>query len=169
MSGHQHSALLLHGLDESDQTWILAQLGEDDQRLLGEHLAELKDLGIPADAGLAQEAITAHRTKAPSDPLRAATAAQMQAVLAEEPQWLVRQVLALEDWPWREAFLAQFPAHERRRNSQAIDLPPKVAENLRQQLLQRLTQCHSRAEPRPQRQANNSLLRALQHAVRRWL
>jgi len=171
MSGHQHSALLLHGLEESDRHWILAQLAEDDRRILGEHLAELKDLGIPADAGLVQEAITAHGSLAPSgDPLHAATAAQMQVLLSDEPQWLVRQVLALEDWPWRRDFLALLPHHERTRHNQPGALSPKVAESLRQQLAQRLMQCRSlRAEPRPPRQASNNLIQALQNAVRRWL
>jgi hypothetical protein len=114
MPAHRQSALLLHGLAPADQRWILSRLEPDDARVLRAHLRELRDLGIPADPALVPSAAPA----APgADPHAAvvtrASAAGLQLALGEEPAWVVAQVLALRDWPWRSAFLDGLPAERR--------------------------------------------------------
>ncbi len=182
MSKHRQSALLLHGLSDADQRWILARLAAEDQRILGEHLSELKSLGIPADRVLIDDAtgdtVASDSTKpvqphVAADPLHAASAAQMRALLANEPAWLVRQVLALDNWAWRPDYLAALNAAERERLRVTGETPlvagSKVAERLRAQLVLRLAGIDlkhpgDRPVPTPQR-----LLSSVQQAIRRWL
>lgn len=138
MTAHRQSALLLHGLNDSDRRWILGRLDEDNRRVLAEHLAELETLGIPADPRFVQAVLPTSETQ---DPLRSASAAQMVAVLANEPLWLVRQVLALENWPWRQEFIARLtPGQQRLMTSPPPVLRGRVAERLRWHVSQRLGQ-----------------------------
>lgn len=106
MPAHRQSALLLHGLSAADQRWILARVDAVDAAVLRAHLRELRELGIPADPALAPSAAPA---ASGADPHAAhvarASAAGLQLALGDEPAWLVAQVLALRDWPWRAAFL----------------------------------------------------------------
>lgn len=108
MPAHRQSALLLHGLSQADQRWILAQLPQDDATVLRGHLRELKELGIPADPSLAPSSAPAGAFAAPgadAGAIARASAAGMQLALAEEPAWLVARLLALRAWPWQAAFL----------------------------------------------------------------
>ena len=108
MPAHRQSALLLHGLSQADQRWILSQLPQDDARVLRSHLRELKQLGIPADPSLAPAAAPAapHAgTGQDAAVVGRASAAVMQLALADEPAWMIAQLLALRPWPWRSAFL----------------------------------------------------------------
>ncbi|RSZ56288.1 hypothetical protein HF313_22245 [Massilia atriviolacea] len=138
MAAHRQSALLLHGLGQADQRWILSQLGEEDRRILAGHLAELKELGIPADPAIARQAGGA-RAVADQGPLHKASAATMLQVLADEPLWLVRQVLALADWPWRQAYLEAHPEQQRERLGGEVHPPlhPQAAQRLLARLAER--------------------------------
>lgn len=104
MSAYRQSALLLHGLNEADQRWILEQLNVDDRSQLRDHLAELRELGIPADRNILTS-LGISETGERLDDLQAASASEMQMVLRDEPLWMLKQVLALESWPWKEQFL----------------------------------------------------------------
>jgi hypothetical protein len=176
MPQHRQSALLLHGLAEADRRWILARLPNEDQQILDAHLSELKSLGIPADPVLLDTAMVAARAPrrgVVADPLQRASASQMQALLAEEPVWLVRHVLALEAWPWKQDFLAAQNANRRERLLAAGQSPAaagsKVAERLRAQLTQRLADADfACAAGQPHRSASPGLLNAAQQMVRRW-
>jgi hypothetical protein len=108
MPAHRQSALLLHGLSQADQRWILAQLPRDDASVLRGHLRELKQLGIPADPSLAPSSAPAGAhagAELDAATLARASAAGMQLALSDEPAWLVAQLLAVRPWPWRAAFL----------------------------------------------------------------
>lgn len=139
MSGYRQSALLLHGLHTTDQRWILDQLSKDDQEQLRSHLLELKQLGIPADRStLANLGIS--ETGGKLDELQAARAADMQLLLKDEPLWLVKQVLSMENWPWKPEFIAGLN-HVQADKLQQMQLQPAVAkaqEILRSHLLQQL-------------------------------
>lgn len=186
MSRHRQSALLLHGLSALDQHWILARLPAEDQRILGEHLSELRSLGIPADPALFDamtgdasvvESARSSPRRAAADPLQAASGAQMDALLADEPVWLVRHVLALENWSWREDFLAAQTSARRERlkmtGGMTDDAPGpaggKLAECLRAQLLLRLQGFDLDRAARQPVQTPQGLLSSVQQVVRRWL
>lgn len=182
MPGYRQSALVLHGLSEADQRWILARVEDDDQRVLGAHLTELKSLGIPADPALTEAAASASATMGPTnssrrpiaaDPLMTASAAQVGIALADEPIWLVRQVLALEDWPWRQEFLASLAPGRRERltptNGAPISVSGKLAECLRAHLSSRLVTGDFDGATDQAVQASRNLLPTLRQAVRRWL
>lgn len=167
MPGHRQSALLLHGLSAPDRRWVLEQLAAPDQLILNQHLNELKSLGIPADA-----AFSADRRPPPAAAtLETASADQMRRLLAEEPVWLVRHLLALADWPWRDDFLATLPASQRRRMTAAHRAPlaPRAAQSLLAQLTQRLAGAH-RMTPsaQPLEAAAGGLLQRLRRTLRRW-
>ncbi|NHZ89943.1 hypothetical protein F2P45_13105 [Massilia sp. CCM 8733] len=165
MPAHRQSALLLHGLGQADQRWILSQLGEQDRRILAGHLAELKELGIPADPSIARQAGGA-RAVADQGPLHKASAATMLQVLADEPAWLVRQVLGLSDWPWRQAYLEAHPEQQRARlgGDAGTPLHPQAAQRLMERLAERAGQ-HA-ASPATPASAPGPLAR-LRQAMRR--
>jgi hypothetical protein len=106
MPAHRQSALLLHGLSAADRRWVLARIDPADAAVLRAHLRELRELGIPADPALAPSAAPAGAGADPHAAIVArASSAGLQLALGDEPAWLVAQVLALRDWPWRAAYL----------------------------------------------------------------
>ncbi|MFZ6659030.1 hypothetical protein [Undibacterium sp. TJN19] len=139
MPGFRQSALLLHGLSVSDQRWILERLAADDQKLLREHLAELKDLGIPADSSMLNNlGISADGSKL--SPTQAAAAADMLMALKDEPIWLLKQVLSLENWHWKQAFLAGLTQGQKEK-LQSLQIPAlsvRAQISLRAYLIERL-------------------------------
>jgi hypothetical protein len=108
MPAHRQSALLLHGLCQADQRWVLSQLPQNDARVLRGHLRELKQLGIPADPSLVPSSAPADAQAGAGHhaaTVGRASAAVMQLALAEEPAWMIAKLLALQPWPWRAAFV----------------------------------------------------------------
>ncbi|HEX7640593.1 MAG TPA: hypothetical protein VF472_00125 [Burkholderiaceae bacterium] len=159
---YRQSALLLHGIGETDRRWILAQLTDDQRRDLSTQLAELKELGMPPDRSLAEELLAGGvRATVPHAPRMAAAAdgtgaalrlAPAQAVLQllkEQPAWLIAAVLSVEAWPWREAIYAALNASTRERVKQATGtkLPHKLAVALVADLESRLVSVEVEAEP----------------------
>lgn len=114
MPGQRQSALMLHAMQPADRDWILARLPHTERAILDGHLQELRSLGIPADPLLAR-AGGAGAADSPAATLRLADAGDMQLVLAGEPLWLLRHLLAMDDWPWRDAWLAGLPTAQRER------------------------------------------------------
>jgi hypothetical protein len=137
MNAHRRSALLLHGLNEEDQRWVLARLEAPQRELLDGMLGELVRLNFPRDEALHLQPAAAPQ---PGDRLRQAQAGQMAAVLAGEPLWMLAAVLAAGDWPWREAYCAGLDGMRRARLLQLPRpaLAPKAAALLVAQLEQRL-------------------------------
>ncbi|MGZ3182501.1 MAG: hypothetical protein ACXU8N_08680 [Telluria sp.] len=159
MSGERQAALLLHGLDRADQRWLLARLDAGAARVLRGHLRELADLGIPADPALAPGAAPAGM-EAAAAAVHAASAAQIQLLLADEPAWLAAQLLALRAWPWRAAYLDSLPAPQR---AQAAAAP---AEPLRPAAARALLAALAGRLPAPAAPAG-ALVR-LQSTLRSW-
>ncbi|MTW06370.1 hypothetical protein, partial [Pseudoduganella ginsengisoli] len=116
MAAHRRSALLLHGLAGHDRDWVLAQLPPSDRAVLESHLAELRELGIPADPALLP-------------PVEGAGAAMP----AGEPAWMMRQLLAQGPAAWRGAWLATLSPGQRERvlSQPAPALRPAAARSLR--------------------------------------
>jgi len=171
MPGHRRSALLLHGLNELDRRWILARLPERHQEILGEHLNELKELGIPAER-LQPDPASSSRQAVADEPLQLASAAQMQTMLHKEPGWLVHQVLALEQWPWAEDFLALLGSarSEQLRALQLPELSGMTRQTLRTQLNRRLAQVQPLQQASPAgRPAQRQWLNMLPEQMRKWL
>ncbi|MFZ6765894.1 hypothetical protein ACO0LM_02330 [Undibacterium sp. Di26W] len=139
MSGYRQSALLLHGLGVQDQRWILDQLSKDDQVTLRSHLAELKDLGIPVDRSMLAN-LGISETGGKLDALQAASAADMQLLLSGEPVWLIKQVLSLENWPWKQEYLASMTSAQadKLKHMQLPQPGPRARQSLRSHLLQEL-------------------------------
>jgi hypothetical protein len=167
MSGHRQSALLLHGLDRADQRWIMARLGQADARILDGHLAELRQLGIPADPALAARRGDGDGAEAV---VRGASAAAIALLLADEPVWMVRQVLALGDWPWRDAYLAGLGQHQRERLAAGVPIPALAGQAGAELLAALATRL---AGPVPTRAAPEAPpagpLQSLRLALGRWL
>lgn len=166
MGAHRQSALLLHGLGYADQHWILERLDEDDRSTLEAHLAELKSLGIPAAPALAA-ASSAPRQAGVHGKLMAASAQRMAELLADEPVWLVRHLLALGQWPWRDAYLAALPAARRERIGTAR--PPALSEAAAARLLADIGAALGEVSPLLLPVRRPGALQAVRHAMRRWI
>lgn len=167
MPGHRQSALLLHGLSKPDQRWLLSQLPESDRLILSQHLAELKQLGIPAEPALLDKA-TGARAASAAGPLHAAALPMVQQMLADEPVWMVAQVLALAEWPWRDALLASLPDGQRDRVAAVRPAPlhPQAAERLMARLTERLALQGGLAMP-AHRRGPRGPIAALRHVLGR--
>lgn len=127
-------ALLLHGLTDQDRSWLLGQLEPDQKDHVMDLLTELRELGMPADPGIAEKALSSASNDAHAvpvnpardarDQLRAADASTIHRVLAGEPLLLVAMLLAAEPWPWTEHYLSmQEPAKAGRLVELAQDGP----------------------------------------------
>ena len=180
----RQSALLLHGLSAEDRQWILAQLAEGQRARLSGYLAELEQLGMPADRSLAEALLSgaagraenaAHRTGAHAAEratfgaaLRAAPAEAVLAILAEQPAWLIALVLGIEPWPWREAIHVGVDASKRERIKQYLGSQPPamLAQSLVAQLEARLAGNAAAAELPAQPGARATLGQRLKRLTR---
>lgn len=120
MSSPRQVALMLHGLADADRAWLLGRLGPARVEVLEPLLAELRELGIPADPALAAQAlepVAAHddaELRSVTQTIGASTLPQLQLALADEAQGVIAAVLTAGNWPWQDAFLAaQEPAKAR--------------------------------------------------------
>src|SRR5207249_3446337 len=98
--------------------------------------------------------------------------ADIHKLLMNEPLWLVRHVLELEHWPWRQEYLdMQIPVRrERLKMRLPSRLPPKVSASLYRQLGQRLTGRATGAAAVPAlRRGSAHLFQTLQRKLRQWL
>lgn len=146
MDGLRRAALTLHGLLPADREWVLSQLDAADQERLSGLLAELTELGIPADRDLVRDSLADRLTPGVGQPsaisrLRQASAGQLYPVLADEPDGLIAQILAIDDWPWFADLMAMLG--DDRRNSVAallswIDVKPAMRRVLVEQVAERI-------------------------------
>jgi hypothetical protein len=114
MSGHRHAASVLYGVSAPDQEAVLASLPQADQHILRAHLRELRTLGFdPAALRTATAEIAPPAPATPVARLHAAGAGAMRTLIADEPDGLLADVLAMEPWPWTAPLLATLPAGRR--------------------------------------------------------
>ena len=114
----RHAALAIHALSDEDQRWMLERLPQARREVLDPLLAELRELGIPRDAGEASPAGSPARiapavaAPAPSlsdvDWLAQLPASTIVAGLAGEAPQVVAALLACRAWPWADEVAAAF-------------------------------------------------------------
>jgi len=124
MSGHRQAAVALHALAATDRSLVMAELPAADRATLQDYLAELDELGFVA-AGSAAVASALPRPggrDVEPDPLRDASSPDLDRLLAGESAVLVAQLLSLQPWAWRGAYLAlQTPARREQLRAVAPD------------------------------------------------
>ncbi len=130
--GERQAALMLHGLTEVDQAWLIGQLAPDQQQRLRERLTELKAMGVAPDVSRIWAAVNAtpQLDKAALDDqtflmqLSAGAVTTLALALRREPASLVAQCLLVGPWPWTADLLERLPAVQRR---QVEDLRTQIA------------------------------------------
>ncbi len=120
LAGPRKAALLLHAMASETRLWLLSQLPEAQAETLRGLLAELSELGIPADETLLREVLADpdNATAAPSTDAQLAVIEQagpgtLWLALRDEPAGLVARLLALFDLRWEQAFLDQLGPSKR--------------------------------------------------------
>lgn len=107
----KQAALVLHGLAPADCDWMLAQLPANQQQPLRTALAELRNLGVPADPNLTRTAAAASRVaalqSADHQVVEAADASTIASALRGEPEAVQAAAIALHAWSWRKTVRAQ--------------------------------------------------------------
>jgi hypothetical protein len=130
---------LLGALTESDRRWIVERLPSAARAQLAKRIAA-------APESTSQPPATEKRA-APADTddleqcaarVSAATPSAMSRVLREEPTWLIRAVLQLRDWPWRNVFLQSLPATKKVYVTHALGDEPALGRAAQSWLLHEL-------------------------------
>lgn len=106
------AALLLHTLPRGDRDWMLARLTPPERSTLAPLLSELETLGFPADRALLEDVLESEASG--PVPLESADPGELAAILRDEPAGVVARLLALAEWPWREAVLEALGSAKRR-------------------------------------------------------
>lgn len=120
----RHAALLLHAMGPSDRQWLLDALAPERRRRVEPLLQDLRELGLPGDEELLRPVLAAAAPREASavarlESLGAAEAAMLGRALLLEPRPLAARLLAMRDWPWKQAVLASWSPQERGRLSDA--------------------------------------------------
>jgi hypothetical protein len=106
-----------------DTRWVMAHLGDEQQRLLQDLLDELAQLGIPAQPELIREALSdATPLNAIPEPavapamrsIAALSANAAYALLHTESEEFTGRVLAMAPWAWASDFLHLLPLLKQR-------------------------------------------------------
>lgn len=132
MTGYRRAAVALHRLEEEDRNWILAELPEPDRKTVTGLLNELNDLGfvpesMPDDIPVALPSVTAAVEATPAQRISLAAANDVWAVLEVEPVTLIGQVVALQDWPWKDAVVDRLPPQRRQQVLAILNAKPMIA------------------------------------------
>jgi hypothetical protein len=124
LAGPRMAALLLHAMPTESRVWVLSQLHGEQRKSLQELLAELQDLGIPADRTLLSEVLStgtaSSRGAAPQNDAEEQRAIVARAdpgsiwlLLRDEPAGLIAWVVVLFGDRWADTFLEHLDAHKR--------------------------------------------------------
>jgi len=131
--GARRAALLLHALAPVDQDAVLAGLSEDARARMRMLLDELRELGIPPDAGLLASLDAPSAQAAPASArerlqdLRSGQVAALAHALGAEPPQFSARLLAAHPWPWSDALRAHWPAEYRAAVGRAARQPRLAA------------------------------------------
>ena len=175
MSGVRRAAMLLHALGDGDRDWLLARLPATQAGELRGLLGELRELGLPADRELIEQAVgeappaPASQSSRSAACIAAADAARILALLRGEPDRLVALVTSSSAWPWREPFFGQL-GPQRAARLREMSLAMRAPVSLRAAVLDALAQRVRQAEaddPRPvaQRRPGRWSLPGLRHRL----
>jgi hypothetical protein len=114
-SGAHRAALVLHALADADREWVMAALATEQRGRLELLLRELRQLGVPAEAELLDEAVAAAGSASEGGPRDALEAlddegfAALAVLLAAEPPRLVSALVAARPPGWSARLLAKLP------------------------------------------------------------
>ena len=143
MIGHRRAAAVLHTLPEEDRQWLLGELPESERNTLNQLLGELKELGF--DAGCTAQPVVTFMPRvgagnttdfsSAADIVRNAPVRELIALLEHEPSSLIAQVLRIEEWPWKQAFLQGLPHLRRDRIVAMVDQMPPMGSSMSSCLL----------------------------------
>jgi hypothetical protein len=177
----------------ADRDWILSHLPAGGQGRLQALLRELAELGMPRDAALLKQVLSApvpareptlevealpleQAAATPAEAIAAADPARLAAVLCDEPVELVAALLSLRDWTWREALLRHLGPLTARQVAQlqaelgtAIRSGSAGERVLLAALLRRLRELPAGAPPEPGIRALPAPVASRGAAPRRWL
>jgi hypothetical protein len=141
MTHLREAALALHALEPDDRAWLIERLTPAEQRAVAPLLAELAELGIPADARLVDEALrhsARSATRSAQQRIAALQATQAAQLLHDEPAPFVAGLLGLAEWPWTREYIAGLDASAQRRLQDAMHDAPAAAAPLRAWLIEAL-------------------------------
>ena len=139
-AGRRRAALTLHALAASDREWLLEQLPPAERATLRGLLAELQELGIPADAEVIRSALA---EAAPA--VDTANTQALALVLSREAASFRGLLLSLLPAAQREAVLAQWPHELEARPLPAA--PPAWTPKLQDALLKSWRDLAGEAQP----------------------
>lgn len=189
----RRAALLLHAMAPADRDWILSHLPAGGKGRLQALLRELGELGMPRDAALLKQVLSAPAPAreptleaealpfepadlTPAEAIAAADPARLAAVLSDEPVELVAALLSLRDWTWREALQRELGPLTARQVAQrqaelgSVIRSGSAAERvLLAALLRRLRELPAGAPPEPGLRALPAPAAPKSAAPRRWL
>jgi hypothetical protein len=155
-SALRRAALSLHALCEQDRDWILASLPAEQASALHPLLTELRELRIPADAGLIGPLLatpSAQGLQSGGDTPNAGAFSVLARMLEAEPAEVAAALVTDDAWPWRTQLLSAFSsgfANDVRRSAAAAVRAPALQAAVRQVVDQRLGQLRSSVPtPRP--------------------
>lgn len=109
---HMRVALKLAGLAEVDREWLLERLDDDSRDSVGKILTRLLHAGLHLSvtddrANVAAEPYrdqgADHRT------VRKAKSEIIATLLMREPNWVSNLIFRIDNWPWVDAVIAEFP------------------------------------------------------------
>lgn len=139
MSRLREVALALHALVPEDRTWLIERLSPAQQRAVEPLIAELHDLGIPADAHLVDQALRrgAHEVaRSAQQRIAALRAPRAAELLHGEPASFVACFLGLTAWPWTREYVATLDASAQQQLKQAMHDAPEASAALRAWLME---------------------------------
>ncbi|OOG44441.1 hypothetical protein [Polaromonas sp. A23] len=155
MSGAiKKAALLLHGLSDADQRWILSRLPLDIRGRMTPLLIELNELGfdmtefrdISADAVVQQLSVSdpdkwnegLKNYRRAVDRVDSCLPRTIIHWASGETDWVISQILTHREWSWTIHFTNALPPYRRKRieklYKEVTRLPQKLGERLIQQL-----------------------------------
>lgn len=144
--GARRCALALHALHERDREWVLEQLGEEPALRVRALLAELVELGLPADDAFVRQALGSANDAASIDPAACAV------LLGREPLGLVVAFLHGLGQAQRERVLQAMEAPRARRVRHGLEaaharkIPPRLGAAISDAV-------HRQASPAPRRRS----------------
>lgn len=126
----RRTALVLYSLSEQDRTWLLERLPASTRTVLAPLLQELRELGFPTQSDLLPSLVppldASHAAAKASDAeiqesaqpiaqLSLSPPRAIQAVLCNERDDFIAEILCLAVWPWEASVLAQMPVQRQLR------------------------------------------------------